>query len=163
MAVDWSWPIEWMDGTPAWLHKQPDPGHIVGPQLVESKDEPAGWNRAVLPAIGIDKPIVVEADGTLERAKYLPRAPHIRNVELPILRWEDGAAPIAGELTNGGDILRLLHPSGAWWNYQWPTLRPFRDKPTPKLIEITKAMVAKEEAKAAEEAAMEENPLWGAF
>ena len=160
--LNWNWPIEWEDGTPAELDgtefRRVREGEQLSAYFVRSAQEPRGWNRRIMPKLSMTTPVMMTPDGKLQA---YPGGPCLRNVEMPLLKRKDGAEPIAGTITRDGTLLSLFWADTIVGSYMWPRLN--RVTGAPELIHITRAMVAEEERKAEEAAAMEENPLFGAF
>jgi hypothetical protein len=165
IILNWKMPIEWDDGTP---ELDVDQARLVreGEQrpayYVRSVQEPRGWNRRSMPKLSMTNPVMVTPEGKIDGpATNAPGAPHIRNVEMPLIKRKDGAEAEWGEIVKDGTVLNLGFADGVAGSYQWPRLRPIG--PSPQLVETTRAMLAAEQKAEEEAAAMEENPLFGAF
>lgn len=164
-VLNWRMPIEWDDGTAAQLDvvsvNRLSAGEDPSVFFVVSEHEPRGWNRRTMPKLGKLNPVMVNPDGTLD-CDAGPTAPRLRNIELPLLKFEDGSEPKRISIVDDATRLVLLHENGRTYSYHWPRLIP-RKPGAPKLIEVTPAMVAAEEKAEAEQAEMEDNPWFGAF
>jgi hypothetical protein len=157
-------PIEWDDGTACELDptewRRVCDGEELTAYMVVGIDTPRGWNAATMPKLSTTKPVMVNPDGTLDAARG-PGAPRIVNTQMPLLRFPDATNPIAGRIFDRGTKLRLVTASGQRYLYVWPRLTPING--APKLVEVTVAQLEAEEAAAAEQAAMLDNPMFGMF
>lgn len=163
-VLNWAMPIEWDDGTACELDttefRRVREGEALSAYFVKGHHEPRGWNRSTMPKISMLKPLMVNPDGSLDCARG-PGAPRVVNTQMPMLRFDDGSEPVAGEILNDGTALRLWHADGNSHFYSWPTLSSRNS--ARKLVEITAAMVEAEDRAAEEAAEMQANPLFGMF
>ena len=164
-VLNWRFPIEWDDGTACHLDptefRRVCEGEELSAYMVVGHHEPRGWNRSTMPKLGGTKPVMVNPDGTLDCARG-PGAPRIVNTQMPLLRFADGTAPVAGRIDNDGTRLVLTHENGKRFSWSWPRLQP-ADPRQIKLVEITPAMIEAEAKAEAEKAEMEESPFFGMF
>jgi hypothetical protein len=145
MSIDWNWPIELEDGTPAWLDGD-EPGEHGG--IVLAAEKPFGVAMA---RSGHLFSLMVEANDT-----------RLRNAEMPELRFEDGTKPSRGQFTGTGKIV-LWNASGLEkYAYSWPGFKPVSPS-APGVIALNKKELAAAEARQAEQAALEESDIYGLF
>lgn len=147
MAYDTNWPIEFLDGTPAWCGLgQPD-GKPTG--IVYAAEKPFG----VPMATGKDGLYSLLADESDSR---------LRNVELPSIRFEDGTEPSAGRFRNPTTIEFRSEGGYEWHRYHWPNLKPVAPG-FPSLVVMNRAALQREQQAAAEAEEMESNDIFGMF
>ncbi|MBU6428538.1 MAG: hypothetical protein KGR26_05995 [Cyanobacteria bacterium REEB65] len=143
MPFDPNWPIEFTDCTPAWLGgEQPS-------QLVIAPERPFGVPMAKFGTKGLYSLIAEPSDARL------------RNVELPVLRFDDGTAPVGGTFTSAEKV-QFTTAGGEVHTYHWPQLRPVNHV-TPKIEALNRHQIELEEQAQAEAATMEGNDFYGMF
>jgi hypothetical protein len=147
MAIDWNWPIEFLDGTPAWLDGD-EPGEHGG--IVCAVERPHGL------------PMSRDHKGRYRLLVDRGEA-RLRNVELPVIRFcDDSSAPTGGVFSDSGRAIRLYREANSEINvYDWPSFKP-RGSSVPVSM-MTRKQLAKEEEEKVEAVAMEENELYGLF
>jgi hypothetical protein len=149
--IRWNWPIEFDDGTPAWLH--PEEPRLGDAYQVIAGTQPFGV--AMGRGTGGYRGLYVKLCAHDE--------PRIRNVELGSIRFTDQQdEPTGGTFWNGGRSIRLYRQMGTLIHtYSWPGLAPLGD--SPRLVVMSRAQLAAEEQAAAEQAELESNDLYGMF
>jgi hypothetical protein len=147
--IDWNWPIEFEDGTPAWLDEDSYSRSDGSPvRLVLAAERPFGVSMA--------------KEGRIYKKLCEGHETYLRNVEMPELRFEDGTKPGRGQFTGSGRIV-LWNASGfEEYAYSWPGLKPVSPS-APRVITLNKKELAAAEAREAEQAALEESDLYGLF
>lgn len=145
-GVDLNWPLEWEDGTPAWISNEIEHGGA----FIASATKPYGVAVAQHEKLRLWT-CIVEGSGH----------PKLRNVDLPEIRFEDGERPIKGTFLNAGRVM-LTHPKGFTHEYHWPSWKP-AVVGSSKLTIMTRKQLAQEEEQAKEQEALEESDFYGLF
>jgi hypothetical protein len=141
MAIDWNWPIEFMDHTPAWVAY--DQNGIV-PGLVIAAEKPFGVPMAPYEQRGLYSLLTDENDS------------RIQNVDLPSIRFEDGTEPSGGRFRNPTTIEFRSAKGFEWHRYFWPSYKPYAPG-FPSLVVMNRAALQREQQAAAEAEEMESN------
>lgn len=148
MALNWDWPIEFADGTAAWLDEdEPRLGDML---QVCTAEKPFGVPMAPHAKKRGLFALLVEASGDHR----------LHNVAMPELRFPDGSEPTSASFAKSGRAVRI-YPGDAERLYSWPALKPLGS--APELIVMNRAAMEREEKAAAEQAELESNDLFGMF
>jgi hypothetical protein len=137
--IDWDWPIEFLDGTPAWTD---DDG------LVLCAEKPFG-----VPVAKCGRLFSMLPEGNESR---------LRNVDMPEIRfvkWH--AKPVAGTFVTSTMMNLKLNAGDRGWDYSWPGLKPLGD--APEIQTMNRKQLAVEEENLKEQAALEESDIYGLF
>lgn len=174
--IDWSQPIEWNDGTPAWtVPGYGELGSNVGKSAnpwyaVESETPPEDWSDELPYLTGTGCGVVVYADGQLHnpvseafiRNRKIPRANHglditqpltirgERNTEVTSILWHEDEGIYAGVVRTEKSTISshiTFRPNGHITSTVWAGYQVAERKPV-------------EDADRDE---MEANPLWSSF